>query len=102
VARTESRNKTGGGVVVFLLWSDGQRVSWPRCDMSESLMGRYKDDILIRIIGLERGYYQPTSYFITDLMRMQSRGAVPGNNVFMDVIWWFISGVSGRTDFGAQ
>ena len=45
--------------------------------------------------GLEKGYYQPTSYWITDLMRMQSRGAVPGNNVLLDTMHWVVSGVSG-------
>jgi len=46
-------------------------------------------------IGLEKGYYQPTSYFVTDLMRMQSRGAVPGNDVLLDTVYWLVSGVSG-------
>lgn len=52
-------------------------------------------DRLIRWIGLEKGYYQPTSYFVTDLMRMQSRGAVPGNDVLLDTVYWLVSGVSG-------
>jgi 3-dehydrosphinganine reductase len=43
---------------------------------------------------LEKGYYQPTTYFITELLRIASRGGVPGNNAFMDFIYWVGSGVS--------
>lgn len=32
---------------------------------------------------------------VTELVRLQSMGAVPGNNVFMDGLLWFIGGVSG-------
>jgi hypothetical protein len=46
-------------------------------------------------IGLEKGHYQPTTYLITDLVRMQSRGIVPGNNAVLDFIYWLIGGVSG-------
>jgi len=45
--------------------------------------------------GLDKGYYQPTSYFITELMRMSTKGGVPGNNPLMDIIYWIGSGVSG-------
>ncbi|ORY32168.1 hypothetical protein BCR39DRAFT_524443 [Naematelia encephala] len=44
------------------------------------------------IRGLEKGYYQPTSYFITDLVRVQTRGACPGNNPILDSLMWLISG----------
>jgi len=42
--------------------------------------------------GLEKGYYQPCTYFITDLVRTQSRGMAPSNNVLLDTVYWFIAG----------
>jgi hypothetical protein len=35
-----------------------------------------------------------TNDFLTDLVRLQARGAAPSNNVVMDVVYWFIGGVS--------
>lgn len=49
------------------------------------------------MVGLERGYYAPTTYFITELMRLGSKGGVPGNNPIMDFIYWLGSGVSDPT-----
>ncbi|KAK1921060.1 hypothetical protein DB88DRAFT_502070 [Papiliotrema laurentii] len=43
--------------------------------------------------GLERGYYQPTSYFITELMRLSSKGGVPGNNPILDTLYWLGGGI---------
>jgi 3-dehydrosphinganine reductase len=44
--------------------------------------------------GLSKGHYQITNDLITDLVRLQSKGAVPANNVAMDFLYWVIGGVS--------
>ena len=36
---------------------------------------------------------------MTDLMRLQSAGAVPGNNMISDMIYWLIGGVSDAYSF---
>jgi len=36
--------------------------------------------------GMNKGYYQITNDFITDLVRTQTRGAVPWNNPIYDFI----------------
>ncbi|EIW65651.1 hypothetical protein TREMEDRAFT_70510 [Tremella mesenterica DSM 1558] len=46
--------------------------------------------LLIR--GLNKNHYQIISHLVTDLMRMTSKGAVPGNNVVVDFFLWLISG----------
>ena len=45
------------------------------------------------IRGMQKGHYQPSSYFITDLMRAASKGGVPRNNVVVDSFYWLLSGV---------
>ena len=41
--------------------------------------------------GVERGYYQITSMYNTDFVRMTAKGAAPGNNIFADIFFMFIS-----------
>lgn len=37
-----------------------------------------------RFLGLQQGYFQITNDFITDILRVASRGNAPWNNVFWD------------------
>ncbi|KAK4690067.1 hypothetical protein P7C73_g59, partial [Tremellales sp. Uapishka_1] len=48
-------------------------------------------DILLDGVG--KGYYQITNDFVSDLVRLQSRGSAPSNNVLLDTIYWFIGGI---------
>lgn len=54
--------------------------------------------ILVRshghVLGMDKGYYQITNDFITDLVRSQTRGAVPMNNTLWDIILSIIGFVS--------
>jgi hypothetical protein len=43
---------------------------------------------------MDKGYYQITNDFITDLVRSQTRGAVPMNNTLWDIILSIIGFVS--------
>ncbi|ORX38198.1 hypothetical protein BD324DRAFT_578063, partial [Kockovaella imperatae] len=43
--------------------------------------------------GLQRGYYQSTTMFVSELMRMGSRGGVPGNNPIKDFFMWLLAGI---------
>jgi 3-dehydrosphinganine reductase len=47
----------------------------------------------ILVKGIERGNYQITNDFITDLVRVSAKGAVPGNGV-LDVAYGVIGAVS--------
>jgi hypothetical protein len=48
-------------------------------------------------VGIEKGHYQICNLLVTDLVRTQAAGAVPGNNVLVDTMYWLISGVSELT-----
>lgn len=47
------------------------------------------------IKGLERGNYQITNDLVTDLVRVASKGPVPGNGL-VDLVYGFIGSVRGR------
>lgn len=40
----------------------------------------------VLLSGMDKGYYQITNDFITDLVRSQTRGAVPMNNTLWDIV----------------
>lgn len=47
----------------------------------------------ILIKGIERGHYQITNDFVTDLVRVSAKGAVPGNGL-LDVFYGIVGAVS--------
>ena len=60
----------------------------------ESLLTAFHQWLTIGSKGLERGYYQPTTFIISELMRVASQGGVPGNNRVLDFFLWIAAGVS--------
>lgn len=49
--------------------------------------------------GIEKGYYQITNVIVCDLLRVQSKGAVPYNNLFMDMIYSGVALVGDHSSF---
>lgn len=46
---------------------------------------RWAAERVVHLAGMDKGYYQITNDFISDIIRVRSKAAVPGNNIIYDL-----------------